>query len=329
MKRRFADYTRLARGFFGCSSLWLGPDHALYVGGKGFLWPLVEEYRRFDYAKIQAVAVARTGTYLALVAAFALPALALLALALWSFSTADAFNFRAPLGALFAVEAAFLAVLLVVHLALGPTCHCTIQTAAGSYRVRCLRRVRAARRAAAALSAKARDAQADLRPGELPDAEPPPAPAFAPAASLARAAFIASAAGGLLWLFDLITLDLWPLYGWMLAIPIAWSCVLGAQVRHLRGYTPGNVQSLGWTLAALGPATGFFLVLCFMNYFYVLADSAARRGDTIGRLEWLEWQAVLEPGDHPILYALSAAFALAWAAVSFAYQRAVTSAAAK
>src|ERR1700684_1248315 len=44
------------RGFFQKSSVWAGPDHLLLVRGSRFR----DEYKRFYYRDVQAIAVART-----------------------------------------------------------------------------------------------------------------------------------------------------------------------------------------------------------------------------------------------------------------------------
>lgn len=57
MVTAFGEYERLAAGSLGCSSLWLGRDHLLYVKGSGFLWPYQEEYRRIRFADIEAISL--------------------------------------------------------------------------------------------------------------------------------------------------------------------------------------------------------------------------------------------------------------------------------
>ena len=61
MKRRFGEYVRITRGFFGCSSLWRGDGHYLYVKGMGVVLPFTEEYYRFEFLKIQSIVVTQTG----------------------------------------------------------------------------------------------------------------------------------------------------------------------------------------------------------------------------------------------------------------------------
>lgn len=68
MKKAFGEYRRLARGAFGCSSLWAGKEHLLYVKGTGLLMPVVEEYSRVRYRDITAVSVTETRTSVVLVA---------------------------------------------------------------------------------------------------------------------------------------------------------------------------------------------------------------------------------------------------------------------
>lgn len=60
MSDRFAGYERLVKGGFGCSSLWLGEDHLLYVEGFGLFLPVSERYRRYAYTDIDSVVVATT-----------------------------------------------------------------------------------------------------------------------------------------------------------------------------------------------------------------------------------------------------------------------------
>ena len=59
MSERLPGYELLCKGGFGCSSLWLGQDHLLYIEGAGFLFPVHERYRRFRYEDIESVTVER------------------------------------------------------------------------------------------------------------------------------------------------------------------------------------------------------------------------------------------------------------------------------
>src|SRR5580693_8033557 len=77
-----AEYRKLPckrRGFFNVSTVWAGPDHLLLVRGSRFR----EEYKRFYYRDVQAIAVARAprfhvSTRLGLLFAFIVPTLIVL-----------------------------------------------------------------------------------------------------------------------------------------------------------------------------------------------------------------------------------------------------------
>jgi hypothetical protein len=156
MKRRFEGYERLARGLFGVSSLWLGPDDLLYVRGTGVLLPFVEEYLRFDPARIQSATIVRTRTGMVLNLAFGVPALVLVGAGTlvlrqaWASDGDRATVFYALAVPAFGLAAVCL-LLLLINLALGPTCRFQIQTAARVTPVRPLGRLRPARRVLARL----------------------------------------------------------------------------------------------------------------------------------------------------------------------------------
>lgn len=165
MKRRFDDYERLARGLFGVSSLWLGPHDLLYVRGTGVLLPFVEEYLRFETSRIQSAAIVRTRTGMVLNLIFGAPAVALgvagaLALRQAGAAIGDAVFLFYALAVPALGLAAVCLVLLVINLALGPTCRFQIQTATRVAHVRPLRRLRPARRVLAQLAPVLASAQA-------------------------------------------------------------------------------------------------------------------------------------------------------------------------
>lgn len=151
MKRHFDDYTRLARGIFGVSSLWLGPREVLYVRGTGVLVPFVEEYLRFELDRIQSASIVKTHTGKVLNGVYG--GLALVLGGLGGLSLWQAWSQSGDLVALyyvFAVPLLVLAgvalVLLLLNAILGPTCHFQLQTATRIERLRPLRRLRAAHR---------------------------------------------------------------------------------------------------------------------------------------------------------------------------------------
>lgn len=158
MKRRFDEYTRLARGVFGVSSLWLGPKDVLYVRGTGVVLGITEEYVRFELSRIQSLAVIPTttgrvlnGVYggVAVTAGMAAGALVLKAIDSVGRMEAVYAVLSVPLIALALVATA----LLVTNMVLGPTCRFQIQTATRIERVRPVRRLRTAERVLTSLTA--------------------------------------------------------------------------------------------------------------------------------------------------------------------------------
>jgi len=167
MKRRFNDYTRLARGIFGVSSLWLGPRDILYVRGTGVLLAFTEEYIRFELDGIRSVAVVKTYTGRVLNAVYGLLAAVLGiigGIGLWHLiqeGTDGVAEFAlVVLVAPSLFVAAIATILLLINLALGPTCHFQIQSATRIERVRPVRRLRTARRVLAHLGSAVGSAQA-------------------------------------------------------------------------------------------------------------------------------------------------------------------------
>jgi len=157
MKKRFDEYTRLARGLFGVSSLWLGPNDLLYVRGTGVLMPFAEEYVRFELGRIRSAAMVNTRTGLVLNIVYG--TLALIsgvpgAIAVWQLVSGVDDDIEIVLYILatpLLLLAAVAMVLFFINFALGPTCHFQIQTATRIERLRPVRRVRVARRVLARL----------------------------------------------------------------------------------------------------------------------------------------------------------------------------------
>lgn len=114
--------------------LWLGPDHLLQVASTA----IGERYKRFYFADIQAFIVRRTAGYIGWSVA-------------WSAATAffgliAAVVDGAPAQWTFACIAAVFLALLGIHLALGPTCECTVRTAVQTEPLTSLKRLRTATR---------------------------------------------------------------------------------------------------------------------------------------------------------------------------------------
>jgi len=157
MKRHFDDYTRLARGLFGVSSLWLGPRDLLYVRGSGVLLAYAEQYLRFELDRIQSASVVRTRTGMVLNLLYGSLALVFGGLGgvlLWQAGgqAGGARVFLQILAGTSAVVSLLGLALLAVNWALGPTCLFQLQTATRIERLRPLRRLRPARRVLAQLS---------------------------------------------------------------------------------------------------------------------------------------------------------------------------------
>jgi hypothetical protein len=115
------------RGFFNVSSVWAGPDHLLLVRGSRFR----EEYKRFYFRDVQAIAIARAprfhiSTRAALAAWFALPIVfALLMPALARVvSSSSIRNAWAGLGL-----AALASIGAWVYISAAQSCRCRIYTA--------------------------------------------------------------------------------------------------------------------------------------------------------------------------------------------------------
>lgn len=128
--------------------LWLGPDHLLYVASM----PVGERYKRFYFADIQSFTLRRTAKWLWMAFVWVL----LVALLVLPVMMAEEEAVRWTFGVL----AACFLVLLIVHLAFGPSCIVSIRTAVQTERLPSLSRVRTARRVLARLRPLIEAAQA-------------------------------------------------------------------------------------------------------------------------------------------------------------------------
>lgn len=138
MKKTFEDYIWLAGTHGSRGSLWQGKDHLLVIEGRGWLLPVSEIYRRVDYTNVQALSIAPTTGYMWQAVALGLGTMLF---GLFSVLARDSEPFfRISLG----LPALLLLVLFVVHLVLGPTCACTLQTAVQVLRLKPLNRRRTA-----------------------------------------------------------------------------------------------------------------------------------------------------------------------------------------
>ncbi len=145
MKKTFGDYTYLAGGA-AKGSLWAGPDHVLYVEAVGLILPFKEQYRRIDFKNIHALTYGRTRTGLWMTIWM------LLLVGLMGLGVVMNLGSSPTASVVFASVGVPLLILLIVHLAKGPTCVCKLQTAVQVLRLKPLGRLRRAESCVAQLS---------------------------------------------------------------------------------------------------------------------------------------------------------------------------------
>jgi len=170
MIKAFGEYRRLARGIFGCSSLWAGTGHLLYVKGSGFLVPLTEEYRRVRYSEIQALSMVPTVTSLVMSILYALgllvflvPCVILIGLIMRdNFFDSAARSFTVVGIVLCGPVALAFLVALMVNLVRGKSCIFAVQTATSTLRLRPAGRVKIARRITRELAREIREHQPEV-----------------------------------------------------------------------------------------------------------------------------------------------------------------------
>ncbi len=139
----------------GRNYLYLGPDHVLMVTNAWF----GEDYKRFYYRDIQAIVVQKNGAagilnlVLGGLLAF-LVFLAVLGLGSWQW---DEVGFVIT-GIIFGI----VLLLLLVNIAMGPTCICKLQTAVHAERLPSLGRLRRTRRAVQRIQMKVEEVQGRL-----------------------------------------------------------------------------------------------------------------------------------------------------------------------
>lgn len=140
MRKSFENYTWLTGNHGRRGSLWKGEDHLLAVEGTGILYPYSEQYRRVDYKNIQAITYVLTKRYWLILSALLVPILGLTVASALSFASDNN-----PLAITFGLILLPFFCILVLHLALGRTCICTIQTAVQNMRLKPLTRINKAK----------------------------------------------------------------------------------------------------------------------------------------------------------------------------------------
>lgn len=141
MRKSFENYTLLTGNHGRRGSLWKGEDHLLAVEGNGILFPYSEQYRRVDYKNIQAISYVLTKRYALILSALLIPVLGLAAGAVLAFSAE-----QNPLAITLSVILLPFLCMLLLHMAMGKTCVCTLQTAVQNLRLKPLTRLKTARK---------------------------------------------------------------------------------------------------------------------------------------------------------------------------------------
>jgi hypothetical protein len=136
-------------------SLYLAPDHLLYISSTGFS----ESYRRFYYRDIHSVSVRKTATGLWF---NALTGMLLFLCLVGAFSADDAAGWIG-----WGIPAALCITLLLINIFRGPTCICDIHTAVQSRRLYSVNRLRRAARFLAMLRPLLLAAQGEVTLDEL------------------------------------------------------------------------------------------------------------------------------------------------------------------
>jgi hypothetical protein len=150
--------------------LYLGADHLLAMESAGFM----EGYRRFFFRDIQAFQITRTVRGRIANVVFGI----LAGSAILPASVAADGVAAAALG----IVGGVFALLLLVNVALGPTCRCQVQTPVQTYTLRSLNRLRSTRKVLARIQPLIEAAQTDpaaaapAAPGDGALGEPPAAP---------------------------------------------------------------------------------------------------------------------------------------------------------
>ncbi|MEM7697266.1 MAG: hypothetical protein AAF236_02545 [Verrucomicrobiota bacterium] len=254
------QFRRLARSFFGLSSLWVGPDHLVYVRGRGFIFPYTEEYKRYRFADIQAVTVARRSRWtLGLTLGLSMGFCAVIGLLLLGLNPGARSGAVLIVAGVFTLIALLLFAFFLRHLLLGPLCICEIQTSASRERLRAIDRLHQSEQLVEQLAGPIGAAQADLQAGasEATSAErssPPQAPFQLSGSVFATAAgFLLLAMGG----FAILHAGSSGLVVAYLILMLAGSALLvWSLVSSTRVASPDGIRASLWTLLGL-----FFLTV--------------------------------------------------------------------
>ncbi len=146
------------------SSLWRGEDHLVYVRGSGFVFSFTEEYKRYRFDDIQAVAISKRSQWpMGLVFGFGFLGCLLIVALILAFADRESLGVgTATFLSIFAVSGLVSLSFLVRHLILGPPCFCDLQTSLSRDRIRPLNRVPIAKEVLLGLDDQIREGQDSL-----------------------------------------------------------------------------------------------------------------------------------------------------------------------
>ena len=298
LKSSFDNYTRLAKGLFGMSSLWLGQDHLVYAKGRGFLLPFSEEYRRYRYGDIQAFSLVKTSRLaLGLLYSFGLSLVVGVLVLLAIFGRGDSFGPAIAVTAIvFSLVGLTLLALLLRHLILGPTCLCDIQTSLSQERIRPLARYHRARQIIDEIGVKIDRAQSGLVDSGGTAGTALASTAVSerysiPRSALPTFAFTALAGGACIASLHLGSIAV---AGISLLLLFAVSVLLLVALVHVvRRATPRAIRttlwsSLGILFLLLGTGVIYYMIAATLNPAYTLGiEGPLRAFSNITRGEWL------------------------------------------
>ncbi|CAN5828946.1 hypothetical protein BH11VER1_BH11VER1_04260 [soil metagenome] len=281
MRKSFENYTRLTGTHGRRGSLWKGEDHLLAVEGNGILYPYSEQYRRVDYKNIQAISYVLTKRYWLVLCALLIPILGLAGGAALAFSAE-----KIPLAITLSVILLPFLAILIVHMVMGKTCVCTLQTAVQNLRLRPLTRINKARQVMseieslcllhqAAMPTEFTDAPTPQKEVELPGTKPMwRGSAWVTTAGIAlviMAATLVVFGATLLSGLTSRSYSLGVLYLEAFAGMTALGCSIAGLTKAMKTQTPDGLMATLWTslgLEVLGGGAIYLLVV-----FQSMADS--------------------------------------------------------
>ncbi|HEY6929393.1 MAG TPA: hypothetical protein VJA66_06935 [Thermoanaerobaculia bacterium] len=305
MTGRSREYHRLpgrGRTLAGISTLWLGPDHLLAVDGRGYS----ENYRRFYYRDIQAIATVRTSRWIAMAALFGLAAAAVG----WGFLASSS-----ELRWIWMIPGIPLLLLFLLNLLYGPTCVCRITTAAQTVPLPSLTRAPSARRALERIRARVEAEQgtrveeaavtgspepvAEAAPAAAPTLsplQPPSLPARRDTTRLHGVLFWSLIADSVLTVVSLAVKESGAFIAGAALLVIEFGLAIVAIVRQRRTDIPPGIRRLVWaTLAYLCLSVALIVLATWLAAFRTITGPAGQSVSTGGRNVVLDAFGVVAP----------------------------------